>query len=94
MKSILIIILILSSFYVQAQDQTTTGNLIIGPTDHNDLGYGNGIYFNGNTDNFWFNRFNIASNQTEFRINISDDIAAEDKMAFGTTSFVDGIWKK
>lgn len=73
------------------QDQIIDGNLRIGQ-NHDALGYGLGLYFQGNTDDFWFKRYNLAQNSSEFRLNITDDLYANDRFVIGTTSSVDGLW--
>lgn len=81
----------LIAWAAKAQDQTINGSLTIGP-QHDETGYGKSLNFNGNTDNFWFNRYNIATNKSELRLNVSDDLVEHDKFVIGTTSSVNNLW--
>ncbi len=59
-------------------------------------GYGNRLYFSGsgasnafnsdNSDPLWLARYNLANDQTEFRVNIGDNVHAADKFNIGYTS--------
>lgn len=84
MKRLLPFLLVTLVFRVNAQDQTINGNLTIGGLE-SQSGYAKGIYFQGNSDPFWLNRYNIADNQSELRLNLSDDLQAEDKFVIGTS---------
>lgn len=75
-----------------AQDQTVNGNLNIGAGFHNTLGYGQRIYFLGNSDDCFIGHFNSGANQTEFRFGIGDDFQPEDKFAIGVNYAGDGLW--
>lgn len=92
MKKILSVCFLLGySCCAIAQDQTIQGNLRIGP-DHDAMGYSNGLYLPGNSDDFWFRRYNTSPNISELRLNITDDLTADDKFVIGTTNSVDGLW--
>jgi len=66
-----------------AQSQTVDGNLNIGAGFQSSLGYAPGIFLLGNSDDFFIRRFNTASNQSEFRFSIGDDLQAEDRFVIG-----------
>lgn len=89
MKKTLLIILPALAFQALAQDQTINGNLYIGES-HSTVGYGKGLFFNGNTDDCWLNRMNSGMNRTEFRVNFSDDNAGDDRFVIGTTNSTQG----
>lgn len=72
------------------QDQTLSGNLTFGITDG--LGYGPGIFMNGNTDPSWIRRFNAAYNQSELRVDFSDDAQGDDSFVVGYTYWEDQQW--
>lgn len=93
MKKILIVCFLLlgCGCIAVAQDQTIQGNLHIGP-DHDAMGYSNGLYLRGNSDDFWFRRYNASPNISELRLNITDDLTPDDKFVIGTTNSVDGLW--
>ena len=64
-------------------------------------GYGRYLYFSGgpagstwdsdNSDALWIARYNVASDQTELRVNIGDNQQAEDAFVIGTSAS-GGIW--
>jgi hypothetical protein len=62
-----------------------TDNTITLGTENSTIGLGKRISFgyNGNTDPLWIGRYNVASDATEMRVNISDDGQAADKFVVG-----------
>jgi len=85
---------------------TVGGNVRVGLVTNDDggtAGYGNYLYFSGgddwtsynsdNSDVLWLARYNIASDQTELRMNIGDRISdSNDKFVVGTTDYTEGGW--
>jgi len=69
-----------------------SGDLQIGPENSN-VGYGPRLSFgaNSNTDPVWISRYNISSDVTEMRVNISDDGSPTDRMLVGYQSW-SGPW--
>lgn len=90
-KQALLAFCFLIAFNAYSQDQTVNGNLHIKP-NHEAMGYNSGLYFTGNTDDIWIRRYNAAHNQTEFRLNISDDTQGDDMFVIGSTYHFDSLW--
>lgn len=68
------------------QDQTFNENIIIGAED-NQMGEGKRLYFGWsgeNFDPFYISRFDRGNNQSDLRINISDD-NFDDRLVMGTS---------
>ena len=76
-------------------DEGTTGNMTVGGNNSNVNGYGSKLTFLGasdNTDPLWIARYNNGSDNSELRVNITDDSGqAEDKFAVGVTAG-DNVW--
>jgi len=76
-------------------DEGTTGTMSVGSNNNNMNGYGSKLLFLGaseNSDPLWIARYNIGYNNSELRVNISDDpTQAEDKFAVGVTGG-DNVW--
>jgi hypothetical protein len=62
-----------------------TDNSITLGAENSTIGLGKKISFgyNGNTDPLWIGRYNVASDVTEMRVNISDDGQATDRFLVG-----------
>jgi len=75
-----------------AQDQTINGNVYIGQGGFESSGLSKSIIFSGNTDACFIAQFYVAPNQTEFRINMGDDLESYDKLVVGVTWAGDGHW--
>jgi hypothetical protein len=89
-------------------DLTATNNLYVGDTQEGDTGIGIGnygalVYFSGapdvaaaanneNTDIIWMGRYNVASDNSELRIGIGDNVTAvnNDRFVVGGSSFATG----
>jgi len=65
------------------------GELLVGATK-NDVGFGHRVNRDnsGNTDPIWMGRYNIATDQTEFRMNVGDDGGSADKFVIGYNGWV------
>jgi hypothetical protein len=64
----------------------TAGGIILG----RDLWIGND---DQNSDPFWLARYNSGPNKSELRVNVGDDMQAEDKFAVGSYFSGDGLWR-
>jgi hypothetical protein len=76
-------------------DDGTTGVMNVGGNNSNVNGYGSKLTFLGasdNTDPLWIARYNNGSDNSELRVNITDNPGqAEDKFAVGVTTN-DNVW--
>jgi len=75
------------------RDQTIGENLIIGADDDR-MGENKLLYFGSpveNLDPLWISRFDRGDNQTDLRVNISDD-NGDDRFVIGTTFWQDGLF--
>ncbi|WP_255498687.1 hypothetical protein [Dysgonomonas sp. ZJ709] len=90
-KTFLLIVLIFSCINILAQ-----GNQFVGTNDESlPLGWGTRLYFAGNalnSDDIWIAKYNVATNQTDLRVNIADDIANSDRFVVGGRYYGDGKW--
>jgi hypothetical protein len=80
-------LLVAQSLLAQYQYNGTgyfSDDLTIGP-ENSTIGMGKRISFgyNGNTDPLWIGRYNVGSDVTEMRVNISDDGQATDRFLVG-----------
>lgn len=71
-----------------------TDNTITLGTENSTIGYGKKISFgyNGNTDPLWIGRYNVASDATEMRVNISDEGQATDRFVVGFQPWNGAAW--
>lgn len=75
------------------RDQTISENLIIGADDGR-MGENKRLYFGSpveNLDPLWISRFDRGDNQTDLRVNVSDD-NGDDRFVIGTTFWEDGLF--